>query len=231
MNTHHNTKTAALNGAGNQQALVNSWIVFFEQPENRKLLNQLADQVDLELRRKLPTGIFYDVLKNQEEEVRQQAAIALFERYLAGNLQLARATRSGDLDEIENQITRSINAATKIVQMRLTRELGDEKKRWASLAEDDRRWGRIPHASSRTLHSLPYHALRELALSALREAAEQSRISPQNAALAMTLIKDGVTQAEMARRLKISRSAVNQRLLPVRKYLREAVTKQEFPRA
>lgn len=231
MNTHHNTKTAALNRAGNQQTLVDAWIAFFEQPTNRKLLNQLANEVDLELRRKLPHGIFFDILKNQEEEVRQQVAIALFERYLAGNLQLARATGSGDLDEIENQITRSINAATNIVQMRLSRELASEMKRWSSLPEGDAKWGRVLHASSRTLHALPYHALRELALAGLRVGVEQSRISPQEAALATTIIAEGVTQAEMARRLKISRSAVNQRLLPVRKYLREAVAKQEFPRA
>lgn len=229
MKTLHTQKTAALNGAGNKQALVSSWIVFFEQPENRKLLNQLADQVDLELRRKFPSGILYDVLKNQEEEVRQQAAIMLFEHYLPGNFQLARATRSGDRDEIKNQIGRSINAATKIVQMRLSRELVSEMKRWSSLPEDAVQWGCIPHSSDHTLHSLPYHALRELALAALLAAVEQKRVSSQNAALATTIIEKGVTQAEVARRLKINRSAVHQRLQAVRKYLREEIKKTEFP--
>jgi len=84
---------------------------------------------------------------------------------------------------------------------------------------------------SRSAHPLPYPVLLELALIALQRAVEQKRLSKTSAALAAKMFDEGITQAEMARRMGTSRSAIHQRLEPVRRHLQTALHNQEFPRA
>jgi DNA-binding CsgD family transcriptional regulator len=91
-------------------------------------------------------------------------------------------------------------------------------------------WGQVHHPSDRSLSSLPYPVLRELALAALRQAVEQKGLARHSADIATTIIRDGLSQAEVARRLQISRSAVHQRLAPARKYFQDAMQTQELPK-
>jgi len=106
-----------------------------------------------------------------------------------------------------------------------------EAKRWASLPDDDIQWGYVSHTSDFQLYSLTYQVLLELTLTALRNAAEQNRVSMANATLALTMLDEGWSQAEMARRMRISRAAIHQRLEPVRRHLQVALQIEELPAA
>lgn len=63
----------------------------------------------------------------------------------------------------------------------------------------------------------------------LRQAVEEHKLDARNVSLVETIVMDGFTQAEMARRMGISRAAIHQRIAPVRRHLRKALEIQELP--
>jgi DNA-directed RNA polymerase specialized sigma24 family protein len=149
---------------------------------------------------------------------------------LAGNARLMDVicTKGCDID-VSDQIGRSISAALSITRRRMRRAAAKESARWQVLSEAEAKSKYDGHTSHRSFWSLPYAAQRELALLMLRNAASQARISQKSAALASAMIEEELTQAEMARRLNISRAAVHQRLAPVRQVLRAVAQEQELP--
>ena len=214
---------------GNPRHLTNLWGAFFSDPDNRYTSNHLAAALDAALQARLPDRRLDGLLEGGEREIRQNALLMLLDHLLVGNSDLVDATRDGAEDLIEGQIVRSIHASLKFSMRRMRRHLAKEGARWASLPEDATEWGTVRASSERTLYSLPYAILVELALTSLRKGVEEKRLHPNAAALAMTIIEDRVSQAEVARRIGTSRSAVHQKLAPARRYLQYAMKRQELP--
>jgi len=236
VSTKHTKKEmlAASKEAGNSlnhqpYELATAWLGFAAKPECVKALNKMADALDHELHLRLPEDTLGGLLLGRESEVRQNVNLLLLERYLLGNRQLVDVTRTkgSDLD-ISDQIGRSINSALSIITRRMRRAAAKESARWQVLSEAEVKSGFYHHTSNLGFWDLPYVAQRELALFLLRKAASQARITPKSTALASTMVEQELTQAEMARRMHISRAAVHQQLAPVRQALRAAVEAEEI---
>jgi len=226
----HINQQAVSPGTGNpsiEHDLPEGWIRFTEYPECQQRLNALAVNLDKLLRARLPEDTLKGLLKGREREIQQDAHLLLLSRFLSGNRKLLQATRTGTHSEILNQVQRSISAAVNINMRRLRRMLSQESNRWVPLPEDAGSFGRYDHVSNRGYWELPYPIQRELALLMIRRALQQARITRGSAMLATTMIEQNLTQAEMARQLRVSRSAVNQRLASVRECLRADLAPEE----
>jgi DNA-directed RNA polymerase specialized sigma24 family protein len=130
---------------------------------------------------------------------------------------------------VENQIQRSLNAAVTIIQARLLRALRLQRKRFDSIPEDDARWGTSLPATHQPLASLPLPLLHEFLMLGLREAILSNKLSDNNALIASLILAEGMPQANVARRLRVSRSAISQRLTAVKHLLRRTLETLDPP--
>lgn len=222
-NKTSSTTIAAPYRAGN---LTRAWLASADDSQSADKLDKLAIELDTTLRHRLPSGTFRGILAGREDEVRQDAAILLVEGFLLGNRRLMRATRAGNVSEAANQLSRSISGAISISIRRLRRQAARYFARFQPISDHDH--GTCCHPSDRQYWSLPLAVQRALALQALHVAVTGRLITRQQASLAEA-IATGTSQATAAREYGISRSAISQRLQPVRRYLGEVLTNLEFP--
>lgn len=213
---------------GNQQ-INQVWKSFAADPRDSSKLNMLASELHALLWGRLPNRSLRGILAGKEPEIRQDALLLLVNRYLFGNRRLIHATHGGDYDLVESQLLRSVSAALKYSLRRHRHLRAEESKRWVQLSDDKAEFGSLPHRSELPLHSLPYPVLLELALETLKLAVEQRLLSPESAGITETMLKEGLSQAKMARRMGCSRAALNQRLAPVRRHLKTTLNQQEIP--
>ena len=200
-----------------------------ESADARPALNGFGQAIDRALRQRLRSNSLTGRLRGHENEVRQVAAIRLFQKQLSGNKKLMRATRDGNVPEIENQINRSIGAALIYARKDVCRELDRHEKRRAPMPMKEVECGVCTHPSSRSLVDLASTEQREMALTMLTAAVKEKLVSTKSAAMAHAMLTDGLTQAEVATRMKISRQAVNQHIGPVCQVLKKKVATQELP--
>ncbi len=193
-------------------------------------MNYLADALDAALRTRLPDKFFSGMLSGREPEIRQDALLLIVQTLLGGNTRLIDATRTNDGEEIRNQLQRTISAALKICRARFWRALNTEAARFQEVdPSNGLSLGTCDHPSRRTLWALPPDAQRQLVLAALRQGVEQQLVSRQNAELLKSIVVDGLSQAEVAKSLRVSRSAVQQRVGSVRERLRAILENSELP--
>jgi len=213
------------------QTLASKWLDFYSNPDDDQALNQLGAEIDELLCRFLPRGRFLGILLDWEEEIRQEAGLLLYNRYLAGNKGLIAATRAKDHDEIAGHIRRSVWVALKVTVWRYRKKLHE----WIQIFEsnvnlDEHPLAVWPHpADYRQIGELPLEVQLHLVRVALRRAVREKRLGAQNVELACTLLEGNVTQAELAKSRGVTRQAINQRLASVRKYLQDAIHNEEFP--
>jgi len=233
------TTTAASLDAGNSQkqkqsaVLAIAWLYYCDHPENEKPKERFARALQQSLFTALPDGMGYGQLKDKEGEIRQESILLLLSRYLAGNADLILATKKANLAAIKNQLQRSIFAAVQATSRSLLRSIERERKRYEyrdSIDEHPRATCLHP-AERTTLWQLPYEAQLGLVFGALRIAVEEKLLPEKNLRLVMTMLKAGLSQAQIALSLGISRQAVHQRIEQVRNHLRKQIDKQEFPLA
>lgn len=211
--------------------LATKWLEFCNNPDDDQALNRLGNEIDELLCRFLPRGRFLGVLLDWEEEIRQEAGLLLYTRYLAGNRGLIEATRAKDHIEIAGHIRRSVWVALKVTVWRYRKKL----HQWIQIFEsngnlDEHPLAVWPHpADYRRIGELPLEVQLNLVRAALRRAVCEKHLGAQNVELACTLLEGNVTQAELAKSRGITRQAINQRLASVRKYLQGAIQNEEFP--
>ena len=130
---------------------------------------------------------------------------------------------------IAGQLRRSVSAAIRFSRWKLFKEIGRiPGEVQTEQAEAEVATYEHP-ANIRKLSDLPLEAQQKVVIDMLRHASIDLFLTPGNAELASQLIKNNLTQADLARSLGVSRQAVYQRLDPVWRYLRSAIEEQEFP--
>jgi len=230
------TKLAASPEAGYSRTntttpLAFAWVAYCEHPEDLETKEKLAWELDQALIDVLPNRRCNGILAGSENEVRQAAILLLLDRYLAGNVGLIAATKELDLQQIENQIQRSIIAAIRTSTRTLLHSIEKDIQKHAYCESIDEHPAAtcVHPAERKTLWELPYELQRELMFVALRIALKEKLLPQHNVRMVMTMMDESLSQSAMAESMGISRSAVHQRLAPVREYLRNSIETQEFP--
>ena len=186
--------------------------------------------LDAILRTTLPDNSTHDLTQGREAELRQTAHLLLIERYLAGNSLLMAASGAGDGFEIENQIQRSCHAALCSAKRAMRREILTQQRTHVSITSEDTRYAHCLHPSQR-MHcwELPYDSQRQLLFITLQKALRERQLPIDNIELVLLMVEEKISQAEIARRMQVTRQAVHQRIAPVCKYVRSEIEKEEFP--
>lgn len=223
INSTSSSTIAVPSRAGN---LTRAWLACADDSQSADKLDKFATELDGVLRQRIPSGTFRGFLRGREDEIRQDAAILLIEGYLLGNRRLMRATRAGNVSEVANQLSRSVSAAISVSIRRLRRQAARHVARFQPLQEHN--GGTCCHPSSLGYWSLPLPVQRSLALQALHLAVTGSLITRQQASVAENIVA-GKSPTAIAREYGVSRSAIAQRLQPVRRYLSDVVANLEFP--
>lgn len=222
-------KSTQITAASVAENLVESWKSFLADPTNKETLNNFANVLDRDLRIKLPNGALKGILRGYEPEIRQDAAILVLDRYLAGNRNLTEATANGEIETISNELGRSMNAALRICRLRHSRRIHKEFRLREELDPEDFRLPTTSAASDLHFWELPYSIRHLLTLKLLQLAVTDHNISPKTANLAIEMLEGGLSQADMAKNQGVSRAAISQSVKMIRKELKLLASKIEGP--
>ena len=237
MNRKNNKhKTAAFKKEENHneelyREVAEGWIAFCKESQSQKARDGFSLKLDRALQNRLPDWTEFGMLRGRENELRQSAHLLLIQRYLAGNARLVSATADSDAKEVANQLQRSVHASVYAATRKLLRSI-QRDIRWNEYFanfEDVPQAACIHPALRRDWTELPFDLQRPLVFVALEQALREKLLAPQNIEIARVIAEEGIPQAEIARRMLISRQAVCQRLAPLLKYLREYLDQTEFP--
>ena len=222
-----NKKTAACPHADHtKSALALAWNF---QRRTPRWSERFASLLDERLKQMLPEGCLREILHGQESEIRQRATLLLLERFLMGNQHLQKASESDDMEEVANQIQRSISASLRIASYRVRRSIQRDRGRFTEFDEAEHSKQSLHPAEIKYVRELPLEAQRQLLLFLLEEGVRSSAISTANSQIIHQMVDQELSQTEMAKELGISRQAVNQRIRCVAAGLNEALERAEFP--
>ena len=217
--------------AGNSSAvpdIASAWQQFCNDPGCREVREQLAIEIDVLLRKRLPQGHLVGILVGREDEVRQEAYMLLVGKYLSGNRQLMAATAMGHRSEILNQVQRSIGGSIRSVSRTMKAAL----KKHLELhvyGEDCPPAFCVHPAWRKNLGELSYEQQRALVFDALGVAVKKKLVRARNARIAMEMVDRRLNQRQIAKSLGISPQAIHRLLAPVREHLPKFIENQEFP--
>lgn len=211
--------------------IASAWQQFCNEPENGRVREQLAIEIDAILKMRLPIGRLSGLLQRREEDIRQQAYMLLVGKYLCGNRKLLAATVLGNRPEIRSQIERSISGSIRTI----SRNMKHAQKRhleyhvYCEVLNDEPQATSIHPAGRMSLWELPFADQRALVFDALAQAVSKKLIRARNARIAMEMVDAKLNQRQIAKSLGISPQAIHRILAPVRKHLPKIIESQEFP--
>jgi len=209
--------------------LTDSWIALTQAPDDEAARNRFAVELNDLVRKFLLRFSLIAPLRHLGDDLCQEASLLLFTKLLAGNHELVAATRAGHRALIAEQIRRSVSAALRFAKWKLLKMIARAPGQ-PHAEKDKTEVVTYQHPAHFTaLRELPFETQQKLVLDMLREAVNEWRLPSDNAELAQTLLENNLTQADLARSLRISRQAVSQRLKPVWQYLHKTIDDQEFP--
>ena len=230
-----NTKSAAfIKRAGyslKNSGLAETWLDYCANPDCCQAREHLAVHLDRLFQSRLPIGRYEGILTGCEEDVRQEACLLAINKYLAGNPELMAATSGGCLDEIDNQIRKSVNASIKASFQTLLKSLARHHAHHEYGSDPDA----LPHATCdhparrKILWELPFEVQRIIVLAALRSAVAENRLSARCVDVVIEMVNEGLSQTAMAKKLGVTRQTINESIGPVRKLIAALVEAQEFP--
>lgn len=200
------------------EQLADAWMAWLADGSKTHVLGEAAMQA---IRKQIPGGL----LQGQEDDVRQNAAELLFEKFLLGNGELLAATVEGNAAEIARQIERSSLAAGTIALRRHRQHAGREAQRRERLAQAVERGELIiaePHEPE-----MPPKTKAELALAGLSIAVANGEIGKINAELTRSILAGEKSQALLAREHGISRAAVCRRMQRTALSLRNILNREK----
>jgi hypothetical protein len=181
------TKSAAAPVAGN---IVETWLALNASPRSISKLNHFANRLDFALRVKFPNGTMGGSMQGTEDEIRQNAAILLLNKFLAGNRKLMAATAKTNKKQILNQINRSMSAALKVCRRQLSRKRTTERIMLDELFVEDPRLPNVLPSSNRKLWELPF-ALQHILALKLLQISVQTKQTTKASAKVVAAILDG----------------------------------------
>ncbi len=235
MSNNNNTKSAAFtNKAGYSQTisdLAETWLDFYANPDCCQARDHLAVRLDKLFKSRIPIGRYDGILMGCEADVRQEASLLAISNYLAGNPELMAATAGRCLDEIDNQIRRSLNASIKAAFQTLLKSITRHHSIHVYGSDPDS----IPNATCdhparrKILWELPFELQRPIVVAALRSAVAENLLSARSADVVIDMVENGLSQSAMAKKLGVTRQTINERVATVRKLIAALVEAQEFP--
>ena len=146
-----------------------------------------------------------------EADLRSEAAEILFAHYLRGNRELIEATRANDSEAIAEQISRSVNAAARIIRKRSLRRHAIEKRRRQMIADALESGPALNSPGPAEGMGLPADARMNLAKAALKAAVAEGVLSKDTAAITRRVL-DGAHASELARERGVSRATISELL-------------------
>jgi DNA-directed RNA polymerase specialized sigma24 family protein len=183
-------------------------------PKNSKIvskcngvdLDQLGIELDTLARRSLRDGVLLGILKGHEEEVRQDAIILALEWFFRP---------TNEPESSANKISgsawhapRAMAKALKIAKLRYLDSLSKSAKLTEPFNEGN--VGTTRHPSDLLPSEWPESVTREFIRKGIQVALKLGRISPANACVARLILLHRLPVAQVAKRLGVHRSAIDQ---------------------
>jgi hypothetical protein len=206
-------------------SLTKTWLAFYGDPANRRLLNAFTEELNMEVLRRLPSDKLGGILRGQEDEIRQRALELLITKYLHGNRELLLATEAVVEASIQNELHRSIGAVLRVALRRTAREINSFNRRHVP-------YEHIPESHylplvSLDLACLPVDRCLDLLRSAIARAVSRGVIARGDADLVIAITAEGERVAEAALRLRVSRRTIYRRLKTLAPILRSFIQQTE----
>jgi len=184
---------------------------FNDRETSNDTLEQIAEELTDQARRRLPDGVLKGILTGHEEDIRQQAILLALTWYLQGE----RIDPDNPVDAWH--APRAIAGALRIIKRDTIKEL-------LSNAESHHQMLPMPtticHPVMIRACDWPTPIMRDLCRQAIRIALRDGKISPLNAAVAEAVYVDGIQVCDLAKRRNVHRSSIYQQLSRVRRHLR-----------
>jgi len=193
---------------------------FNDRETSKDTLEQIAEELTDQARRRLPNGVLKGILTGHEEDIRQQAILLALTWYLQGE----RIDPDNPVDAWH--APRAITGALRIIKRDTLKELlGDAEHQ-----------DRMPTIPTTTIHPVmirpcdwPTPIMRDLCRRAIRVALLEVKISPLNAAVAEAVYVNGTHVNDLAKWRNVHRSSIYQHLTRVRPQLRNIIESMELP--
>lgn len=176
-------------------------------------LNLVAEELDALARRRLPDHILGGDLTGKEADIRQDAVLMAYHWYLCH--------KDHPTGKDGWNADRAISATLKIQKRDALKESEGQHEAISALAESNA--CSTPHATQLGKQDWPLTMLQILVSKAIRQALRNGAISQTNAAIAMRVLVDQLSVAELARQLGVHRSNIYQHINRVRKHLPDII--------
>lgn len=206
-----NNKPEVVSQETKNEKVAQAWIEWVNGGRDTRALGEMTSAI---LRRSVASrvkGHSASIRGEMQEEIRQEAAVLLFDRYLSGNAELTRATAEGNEAEIAEQIERSSYAAAGYALQRHAKRAAYEAKKSELIAQALAQ-GDSAIDAGHGAFALPPEAKHKLAMLALKIAVREGRLTKENATMTGSILNGDTTQTQIADRCRVSRSAISQRI-------------------
>lgn len=169
-------------------------------------LEQLGIELDTLARRSLRDGVLSGILQGHEDEVRQEAIILAFEWFFRP---INEPKNSGnEIPESSWHAPRALAKALKFAKLRYRDSLSKNANLTVPVNEGN--GGSILHPSDLLPSEWPESVTQEFVQKGIQTALKLGRISPANACVARLILLQGLPVPQIAKRLGVHRSAINQ---------------------
>lgn len=178
-------------------------------------LDDLANQIDGIVRRKLPNGVMGGILSGKEPEIRQDTTIRLLKGFLFKNVGYAEAAERKDQDAATYYLERAVSIVLRHQKARLKRKLAKEQNRQVEITE--RNAGSCLHPVELDYWELPLAIRIEMNRASLRLGVGTGLITLVNAGIMSKIIDSETSVENIAKSLGVTRGAIYQRVNRVRR--------------
>lgn len=187
-------------------------------------VNRVAVELDLLARSFFREGVRGGILAHHEDEIRQDAILLALNWFTKGN----KPASANDESPVRPwNTTHAIAAALKFTKLRYYKRLSKEAERRGGF--DEARVGSCNHYFDLKPREWPEATVRELIRQAIHSAVKSSRVSQANGCIALHVFHHEEPVNQVAKRRRVHRTAIYQRLSPVRRELTDVVGTIEMP--
>lgn len=187
-------------------------------------LNRVATELNLLARTFLRDGVLGGILVCLEDDIRQDAILLALKWFMKGNFSPA---AEGECPPMPWHSARAMAAALKFTKLRYSKRLHKEAERKAGVDQDCDEG--CPHYFDLKPNEWPEATVRELIRQAIHSVVRSGRVSQTNGCIALLVFHDGESVIQIAKRRGVHRTAINQRLVRVRRELKSIVGTIEMP--
>lgn len=174
-------------------------------------LEQLATEMDLICRRRLPDGrIPNGSLAGKEPEIRQQALIQTLGGFIQQNKGYIDAVNANDVAAIKGAMEKCVAIKMHHVKMQIASETTRAASRFVQL--DDRNGGVCQHPTNLESSDWPPDVKAGVVSDSVQRAVRKGQLSVGNATIVDLLCTEDLSVAQAAQRLGISPEAIYQQL-------------------